>query len=313
MKNSIIFLFLIFYYCHAQQDVVYSQYMYGLSFINPANVANLENINASIFARKQSIGDGYSPFSQSFAIQAPFNNQNMGIGLFVTNETYFIEQKLSIAVAYAYKINISKGVLSFGLAAGVRQMRIDFSNLSKKDDVVLIANNKIIPHFEAGIIYKTKQYYVGLSIKNVASSRFIFDKKNTLSYPFKPHVYLIAAVKHDFSERLSLIPSCLVQYTNGLPVHADLSTHLKFENKFWVGATMRTSASMAMQVGLKLDEYIKQFRQGITVGYAFEYGYGAWFKNFKTSHEIMLLLDFKIHPTVEQIRKKKIIISPLFF
>lgn len=77
----------------SQQDIVYSQYMYGLSFINPANVAQTEKINATIFARKQSIGDGNSPFSQSFAIQTPFSFQKMGIGVLVTNETFFYRTK----------------------------------------------------------------------------------------------------------------------------------------------------------------------------------------------------------------------------
>lgn len=275
-------------------------------------MAQTEKINASFFARKQSIGDGYSPFSQSFAVQTPFSFQKMGIGILVTNETFFIEQKLAFTLAYAYKINLGNGYLSFGLGAGIRQMRIDFENLSKREETNAISNSLLFPHFETGILYKTKNYYLGLSLKNLQSNRFVFDSENKLNYTYKPNLFLTGAYKLELNESFVIIPSFLMQKTNGLSLHLDMSTHFKFNSKAWLGSTVRTSPSVAFQVGIKLDEYIKYLRQGITIGYAFEYGYGISSK-FNTSHEIMLLMDFEIHKSVTQIKKKKIMVSPLFF
>lgn len=225
---------------------------------------------------------------------------------------FFIEQKLAFTLAYAYKINLGNGFLSFGLGAGIRQMRIDFANLSKREESSAISNSMLFPHFETGLFYKTKKYYLSLSIKNLQSNRFNFDSEKKLSYTYKPNLFLTGAYKLELNESLVVIPSFLIQKTSGLPLHLDLSTHLKFNSKAWFGTTVRTSPSVAFQVGIKLDEYIKYLRQGITIGYAFEYGYGVSSK-FNTSHEIMLLMDFEIHKSVAQIKKKKIMVSPLFF
>lgn len=297
----------------AQQSQNFSQYMFNGFLTNPATVGSKDKISTGLFYRTQWIGMKQAPAIQSFNIQAPFNYNRMGLGLQVINQTAFSERITSASLAYSYKINLGKGKMSFGLEAGLIQGLVNLNGLivKEQEDVVTQANSTIyLPNLCAGLFYQTKTFNIGISAKHLLSN----PNKKSLNIPLTQRQYfLFSSVKLNISKDFQIIPSALIKYVNNIPLQADLTTHFKFQEKVWIGGSYRTQDAISIQAGFRLDQLIKGIRQEIRIGYAYDYPLTAINYISKSSHEIMLVMDFEIDKSPKQIRKSKIMISPIFF
>jgi type IX secretion system PorP/SprF family membrane protein len=120
-----IFLFLLITQCSvlfAQQDPLYSQYMFNMPALNPAYAGSHELINSALLFRKQFVGINGSPTTATFGIDAPFWNNKLGGGLLVVMDKIAKTQTLDISTQYAYRIKTAKkGNLALGLQADISQ------------------------------------------------------------------------------------------------------------------------------------------------------------------------------------------------
>jgi type IX secretion system PorP/SprF family membrane protein len=301
-------------YC--QQNLNFSQYMFNGLLVNPATVGSKEKISAGLFYRKQWVGMNGSPTLQSFSIQSPFNYSRMGIGLQVVNQTAFVEHITSATLSYAYRINIGKGRLSFGMEAGIIQGTVSLNSLKIKDqgdEVAASKANIIIPDLSTGLYYQTKKWNIGLSAKHLFSG-FGNTNANTFNTPIPiKELYLFSSYNYKITKHLHVIPSVLFKYSNNIPVQADLNVHLKYNEVIWIGGSLRTSDAISMQAGVRLDQLAKGIRQEIRLGYAFDYPFTTLNSITPGSHEIVLIMDFELDKSPSQIRKSKKMVSPVFF
>ena len=65
---------------YAQQDAIYSQYMFNPFAINPAYAGSRNSISAVLLHRSQWVGIDGAPRTQTLAIHAPVNKKNIACG-----------------------------------------------------------------------------------------------------------------------------------------------------------------------------------------------------------------------------------------
>lgn len=303
---------LIFSSCaFAQQDVLYSQYMFNQMAFNPAFAGSQNKLNASLLHKQYYIPGAYNSNFQNFQLHSPAYHKKIGLGVQVTNERSFLTQNLEFSAVYAYRIIISKGVLAMGVGFGFKQSKynLEGSNVLIKDPDDPVLNNVqkpvISPDIQAGMYYQRKNWQWGLSAKNMIST---FVVNNSPYEVRKLHLYFHSGYKAKISSELELISFALLKYAVAFPAQLDLTTHFVYNKFVWAGFSYRTYQAFSIQSGIKIDKIVPKLKQDIKIGYAFDYYAGLSF----SSHEIMLLINWESHKSPDKIKKQKAQISPFF-
>ena len=133
MRKVILFLVVISasFTARAQQDAMFSHYMFNTQAINPGYVGSREVLSVLSVLRSQWINFDGAPRTQTLSLNSPLFNDELGFGLSVLNDkigpiksTYF-----AIDLAYHLKVSQSGHKLSFGLKGGGNAYSSDFSML----------------------------------------------------------------------------------------------------------------------------------------------------------------------------------------
>lgn len=294
MKRYIIILFftLLAGQALAQQEAMYSQYMFNTLAINPAYAGSRGVASATALHRSQWVGIDGAPETFTFTIDAPVNNKKVGLGLQVFSDKIGVTQNNGALASYAYRIRMAKGTLSFGLQAGYSQYRANLStvplNTGGQNDVAFQDDvNKGLLNLGTGVYYNSDRFYVGLSspqLLNNQLSEFRVAGNNTFSGQAL-HLFLATGYVIPLSTDFDLKPSVLVKGVKGAPIQADLNANLWIKQVFSIGFQYRTSADIAAMVEVQASP---QFR----LGYSYDRSTTKLVQFNSGSHEIMLRYEF---------------------
>jgi type IX secretion system PorP/SprF family membrane protein len=147
----------------AQQDPMFTQYMFNTLAINPAYAGSRNVVSATALLRSQWTGIEGAPKTGTFTIDAPIMDKRFGIGLQLLTDKLGVTQTNAAAVSLAYRIRLDEGTLSFGLQGNVTQYRADLTTvpLSSNDayDPAFAYNvNKSLFNFGTGAYYNTDRF-----------------------------------------------------------------------------------------------------------------------------------------------------------
>jgi type IX secretion system PorP/SprF family membrane protein len=269
-----------------------SQYILNPLTINPAFAGNRGVLNVAAFYRKQWVGIKGSPETISLFADAPFSDDRMGIGFNLTNDKIGVTKETQLKANYAYKVNIGKGNLSFGLGAGLIMTNTAWSDLVVLDpgDEYLLIDSKVfvVPTFSFGAYYTGQKYFAGFSIPKLVGYKFDFDKnKYVISNNIDDYYYLFnTGYLFDISSKFQFFPSALVVYSTGENIIFDINAYFRVMDRFWFGASYRNDRSISGMFQFKLNEQIK-------FAYSYDFDF-AELQNFSSgSHEVMLRYEFR--------------------
>jgi len=271
----------------AQSLPVYSQYMSNMTNINPAFVGMSGTSNISMIWREQWVGIQGAPTTKSFTYETLLQNQKSGMGLQLFDDRYVnYIKRTGVNMYYSLQFPVSdKGVLSMGLKAGFYNDSRTLTDASafQSGDIALSNNiNKIVPIAGAGLYYKEKDFYFGVSVPDMitfASVQNYATDKN-LYQVNEIHYFISSGLNIDLNEQLALQPSILLKSIKGAPLEADLNTRVWIEKKVGLGLSYRTSEAI---LALFDAQVYKQCRVG--------YAYDMPFKR-PNSHELFLRYEF---------------------
>ena len=305
IRLSVLFLLLIGSTAFAQQDAMFSQYMFNGLAINPAYAGTRNVLSTTALFRKQWVRIPGSPTTETFTVDGPFSRKKKGgLGLNLINDKIGVTNSLGIYGVYAYRVKIKRNkTLSFGLQAGVSQYRANFTSVSLTRDVAnqydaAYENNikRWNANFGFGMYYYTKKFYAGLSIPHFIPGKliskiksssnyyetFISDKDKAHQYA---HAFLTAGYVIKIKKDIKLKPSVLVKYVYGAPIELDLNANVWFYDIVSAGLSFRTADAILVMFEVQAN---KQWR----IGYSFDYSYTRLRKYNSGTHEIMLRYEF---------------------
>jgi type IX secretion system PorP/SprF family membrane protein len=299
-KKILVLLTLLFsgYNLKAQQDAMYTQYMFNTLAINPAYAGSRNVISATALFRNQWTGIEGAPKTGTFTIDAPILKDRIGIGFQVISDklgatsTTNGTQTLSGVFSAAYRIKMDVGTLSFGMQGNVSQYKASLTDVplgSSSSYDPAFANNisKMLLNFGTGVYYNSDKFYIGLSAQDLLPNDLSAENSSgeKLSGKQSLHLFLAAGYVFPVAEDFKLKPSFLVKGVRGAPIQADVNATLWIKDVFGIGAQYRTSADVAALIEVQASPQIR-------IGYSYDRSTTS-LQNFNSgSHEIMLRYEF---------------------
>ena len=284
----------------AQQQAMYTQYMFNGLAINPAYAGSQESLSLTALARKQWAGFGGAPSTQTFSAHGPLRNEKVGLGLLLAHDKIGETEQYGAYAMYAYRIKMKRATLSAGLQAGFNSYQANFTNVIVPDDGdEAFMNDKFqsfLPNFGAGLYYSTQRFYAGFSLPLLLTNDYP-GSEGKLAQQYR-HWFLSTGYVFDLSSDLKLKPNVLVKAVEGAPLEVDINANLLIKEILWVGLSYRSFADIS---GLLEVQMTPQFK----VGYAYDYALTDISRVSTGSHEIMLNYRF--------IRKDKKMLTPRYF
>jgi type IX secretion system PorP/SprF family membrane protein len=304
MKKLILFtLFtLSFVNGYSQQDAQYTQYMYNTININPAYAGSRGVLSVFGLHRTQWVGVDGAPVTNSFSLNTPIQNSNIGLGLSIVNDKIGPSDETLISTDVSYSIPTSdKYKLSFGIKATANLLNVDFTKLKiyNQGDVLSQNNidNQFSPNIGAGVYYRSDKLYAGVSVPFILETKHFYDNTNSVAKEAL-HYYFIGGYVFDVSESTKFKPAFLIKSVKGAPLQADVTANFMFLDKFVLGGAWRWSAAASALVGFQIDS-------NWFIGYTYDADTTKLANYNSGSHEIFLRYEFK--------GKQEKVISPRFF
>ncbi|GAB4138327.1 MAG: type IX secretion system membrane protein PorP/SprF [Bacteroidia bacterium] len=298
-------LFLLsFIEMNAQQDPMYSQYMFNPLSINPAYAGSRGVMNGALLYRRQWVGFNGAPNTQVLTLNSPTKKGKVGIGLEVVADQLGPKKTTAAYFTYAYRLQLGKGKLAFGLGAGMMNYRVNWNAVEYKDQndpyASLSATNNNFPDFKAGVFYNTKKFYIGTSMTHLSEP--IYAKAiDTIVKPsyLRHHGFFTVGRVFQFGSSILFSPSVIVRHVFDYQQSSiDLNLNFKFNDVLWVGVSARSEKAVVAMIQYNITEKLK-------VGYSLDVSSNKLRAYQSGTHEIMLGFDLNVF--------KSEVLSPRYF
>ncbi len=278
----------------AQQDAMYTQYMFNTLAINPAYAGSRNVLSVTGLFRSQWIGIDGAPETQTLSFDTSIPGKRIGLGLQVFNDKIGITRTSGAYASYAYRIRMERGTLALGLQAGFAKYVADFTNVrlnsGSQTDIAFGYNlNELLPNFGAGVYYNSDRFYIGASVPHLLNNKLNNPSSvvvtNGLVARQYLHLFITSGYVFNMGDDFKLKPSFLFKGSMGAPLQLDVNANFWIKDKISLGAQYRTGDAIAALVELQISD---QLRMG--------YSYDRTISNLQTynsgSHEIMLRYEF---------------------
>lgn len=287
---------------YAQQDALYSQYMFNPFVINPAYAGTRNSMSAVVLHRSQWVGIAGAPTTQTASIHSPLNKYNIAWGVNLAHDKLGPTRNIIAAVTGAYHLKFRESKLSFGLRAGIYNTVFNRNILNFKEDGDIMdvggVTSSLVPSFDFGVYYYKTKFFAGLSWTHLWASPFKFEgfPEETNLY-LRTHMMLNMGYVFEFNRKFVLKPSVLIKSTFQSPVNIDICLSAMFYKRFWIGLALRHTSS----INLLLDVNVTDFMR---IGYSYDFLVNQLANFSSGSHEIFVGFDFDL--------KKSQTISPRY-
>jgi type IX secretion system PorP/SprF family membrane protein len=292
MKKIVLFIAVVLssYSLFAQQDAMYTHYMFNTLAVNPAYAGSRDALTVTGLYRHQWVSFPGAPVTQTITMHTPAWGDQLGLGLSFVNDKIGPSLTTSIYGDFAYrlKVNDRGHKFTFGLKAGVNLFNSNLTslNLIEQNDVAFNTQikNEFLPNFGAGIYYSAPKFYLGISSPKFLQNN-ILDEYNNNILDEKRHYFFIAGAMFNLNYDFGLKPTLFLKVVEGAPIEADVTASLYYRNKIWFGLGYRTFADASAMLGFQITE-------ALAIGYSYDWSFvnSTMQYNFG-SHEIMLRYD----------------------
>ncbi|MBX2895697.1 MAG: type IX secretion system membrane protein PorP/SprF [Cyclobacteriaceae bacterium] len=266
----------------AQQDPLYSQYLFNPLVLNPAYAGLNNNFNASVGYRTQWMGLEGQPQTINASLHSSLVQNKVGLGLLVSNDRIGSLNTTEINTSFAYKLQLEKTTLSFGMQAGVQNFNNSMKGINPydpSDDLFLNGEQGTRINLGAGLALKSENYFIGLSVPRLLPTTFKSGNQEFDLY--NQHLYLMGAYVHYLNEHIRLKPAVLLRGVKGAPASVDVAMNVNFNAIHTAGIFTRNFNTYGVLLQTLLKE---QYR----FGYVFEIPTNKSVGTQFTTHEIML-------------------------
>lgn len=274
----------------AQQDPLFSQYMFNTLAFNPGYAGSADVFTIMALSRHQWVGFDGAPSTQTLTAHTPLRDQNMALGMSLLNDKVGPTRQTSAYADYAYRIRTGVDTrLAFGLKGGVNLYQADLAALTSVDPDLANVNirGKALPNFGFGLFWHSSRYYIGLSVPKLLENDIATaTTAGMVTVSEARHYFLMGGYVMDLSGDLKFKPSFMLRAVPGSPLSVDLNANFLLRDRIWFGALYRVGNAFGL-----LGQY--QVNDQLRVGYAFDLTTTRIGAYNAGTHEIMLSYDLR--------------------
>ncbi len=288
----------------AQQEAMYTHYMYNTLSINPAYAGSRDALTITALHRSQWVGFPGAPKTQTITMHSPFYQDAVNVGLSVLNDQIGPVNNTAVYLDYAYRMRVSKKAkLAFGLKLGLSAFAIDLNSLKSTDntdELVHMEDNSVLPNVGLGVYYSTPKFYAGVSTPKLFKNAYNYEDLSSGLSVEQLHYYFIAGAFVRLSPNWELKPTGYMKITRAATIEIDATAELLYKGRFSVGVMGRTEDAVGFLVGISITNQL-------ALGYSFDWSFvNNTAKYNDGSHEVILSYDF-VFQSMKRIR------SPRYF
>ncbi|WP_310559282.1 type IX secretion system membrane protein PorP/SprF [Flavobacterium sp.] len=300
-KILIVALMITGFASQAQQDAQYTHYMYNTINVNPAYAGSRGVMSVFGLHRTQWVGLDGAPVTNTFSINSPISNSNLGVGFSFVNDRIGPTTENIISADVSYSIQTSESYkLSFGVKGSANLFNLDVTKLnpqSMNDPLLQNLSSDFSPNIGAGIYLHSDKLYLGASVPNFFETRR-YDDNTIAVYKERMNFYFIGGYVFDITPSLKFKPAFLTKIIEGAPLQLDVSGNFLFFEKLTLGAAWRWDAAVSAMAGFQITD-------GLFIGYGYDLE-TTRLRNFNSgSHEVFLRFEL--------FKRQDKIVSPRFF
>ncbi|MDX8340413.1 type IX secretion system membrane protein PorP/SprF [Draconibacterium sp. IB214405] len=273
----------------AQQDQMFTQYMFNKLVLNPAYAGSREIFTVDLLNRYQWVGIDGAPRIITLSGHTLLKNSNVGLGAYLYRDEIGPTINQGAMGTYSYRIQTQQGWFSFGIQFGVKYFTFDWNAIDTEyPDAVFSPEDvqRLSPDMNLGVYYQTKRFYAGLSSKQLLENEYgsgKVDGKNTFT-KLSRHYYAMLGMAIPIDEKIVFRPSALTKVVGNVRPQVDLNASFLFGDTFWVGLSFRTQRTVAFLTEFRITEYLR-------LGYSFDLMMNDLQLHNKGTHEFRLGFD----------------------
>jgi len=263
----------------AQQEIMYSQYMYNMINVNPAYAGDRVGDNITSLFRKQLLNikgapatfslswdEGIGTASGSSGLHNLNNLSKVGCGLQIYKDQLGIETNQGIQAFYSYHLIFTNSYLSLGLSGGIMNYQAAYSQIyttTAGDPLFQEDVSAFIPTAGVGALYAAEQWYVGFSVPTLLRTK-VTNNGMTITTGSDSHYFLTGGYIFDVSEDIKLKPSIMLRAVKSEPLRYDLNLNMWIQNTIGLGVSYHKNDAVIGMVQVRITPQI-------TLGYAYDY------------------------------------------
>lgn len=271
----------------AQQDPLYTQYMFNLNTVNAGSIGRGEYLSFMTVNRFQWVGFEGAPQTYSLTADMPLTRYNSGVGLSYYYDKIGPTRSNNFYIDYAYHIQIPYGIkLGMGLKAGFKVFGANLAQLGMEgvnDDVFASdIRGDIMPNFGLGVFAYRKDFYFGVSSPKMVNHKY--EGSDDASGSEERHYFLIGGYVYRVNREFTLKPSINAKFVKGSVPSFDLTANVLFREMIWGGLSYRTGDALSILTSVQIDHRLR-------VGYAYDITLSKMRKASSGSHELMIYYE----------------------
>jgi type IX secretion system PorP/SprF family membrane protein len=277
----------------AQQDPMYSMYMFNPLSINPAYAGSTKQMQIVGVFRKQWMSIPGAPQTSTLTFHSPLKNEKMGLGFSFISDRIGEMQTTGFQFTYAYKLKLKESILSFGLQAGVRNFISNLSDVQlapvSQYDAAFSSNSSVWSfNYGAGVFWYGKKWFASFSIphlrNNILNDQNVFNPTDLAR--LRTHYNLYGGYVFQLNDDFKIKPSLMIKNVTGSPLQIDINSNVYWKENYGLGLSYRTNSAVVILAEAKVS---KNFH----VGYAFDINVNGLSRNTGGAHELMIRYDFQ--------------------
>lgn len=283
----------------AQQDALFTQYMFNNLYMTPAyagvdGVTRLTAIHRSQWLGYQSsFGDGGAPTTQMVSFNTPIYRLRSGFGAYVMNDKLGPQNNLEAQAMYAYHLGIKETKLSIGIKAGIYSQSVNGQYYRYIDDgdplIVTGKESQVRPDLGLGIFYRAEKYYAGVGFNHLLRSQFDFGA-DSVRGALENHINFTGGYFYEVSFDLRVQFSTAVR-TDLNKTQLDFAGIAYLKDTMWGGLAFRQGEAGSLLLGYALLKD-KSLKLGTAIDFIIKDREAK--ENF--SLEVMLSYDLPVNP-----------------
>jgi type IX secretion system PorP/SprF family membrane protein len=274
----------------AQQDAMFSQYMFNGLAINPAYAGSKDYLTAAFLHRNQWLSIPGAPRTNTISMHSPLIFRGSAVGGTLLQDRIGFTTQTDAYANYAYRIDLGKGArLALGLRAGISQYSVDFTRtneFTEADPMAFGIQRGLAPNFGTGIYFDTRNFYLGLSVPRLLS----YDPEDLWSLDrsglpvARRHYFATIGYAIEAGNNIVIKPSVLAKFEDAAPFQADFNLNVLLAGRVWVGGSYRTGDAVVAMIEVMPSPHFQ-------IGYAYDRSISELSNYNNGTHEIILTVN----------------------
>lgn len=242
-----------------QEAILYSQLFNQPELFNPAVNGTAKGVRVGLFFRDQWMRIDGAPKTMAFDAFFPLNKERLGLGLTAFNHQIGLREINFLLVNANSYVNIDQSsTLSFGIRVGMELCTYNQNQIISIDNSKLNYQdlNTASPAFNIGLVYKSKNLYIGISSFQISYKDEIAENKILTGIDLLGGYFLR-------KNNIIIYPySILKTYFSNFNIF-ESGVNAYFSDKFGVGIGYRIGESFDLNFKIKIS-------RKLVMGYSYD-------------------------------------------